>query len=116
MSPETMVHLFWQCPYTNKFWKDVSRYIIDNIDLGFSLCSKNVLFGFPDDNNNKAKQLYPINLIIIIAKFHIYKAKYSQSKPLFLIFDNEAKQYINSISDSKNKKASKTIELSKFVH
>ena len=88
----------------------MSRYIIDNIDSGLSVLEKCIV-RFIDDNSNKATQLYMINFIIIITKFHIHKAKYSQSKLLFLIFDNEAKSCINSISESKTKKAAKTIKL-----
>ena len=50
MHPETMQHIFWQCPYTNKFWKDVSQCMVDNIDSDFSLYWKNILFGFFNNN------------------------------------------------------------------
>ena len=92
VSPETMVHLFWQCSYSNKFWKDVSRYIIDNIYSDFALCWENVLLGFVNHKSNKHKEFFVINLIIILAKFHIHKSKFSHKKPLFLIFENETKQ------------------------
>ena len=36
-----------------------------------------------------------INLIIILGKYHIYKAKFSHSKPCFLAFQRETEQYIH---------------------
>ena len=110
MYPETMLHLFWNCAHTDRFWKDVCRYIVDNIDSEFCLYWQNVLFGL-SNNNKKSKEVYIINLIIILAKFHIHKSKFSHSKPSFLVFEIEAKQYIKTIYYSKNKKAVKTVAL-----
>ncbi len=109
--PETMVHLFWQCPYTITFWKDLSRYITIKLIADFSLFWKNVLFGFHDDQSKKQKEIYLINLLIILGKYHIHKAKFSNSKPSFIAFGKETEQYIKSIYDSRNKKAAKTIQL-----
>lgn len=109
--PETMVHLFWQCPYTITFWKDLSRYITIKLIADFSLFWKNVLFGFHDDQSKKQKEIYLINLLIILGKYHIHKAKFSNSKPSFIAFEKETEQYIKSIYDSRNKKAAKTIQL-----
>ena len=106
-----MLHLFWNCTHTDKFWKDVSQYIVDNIDSEFCIYWQNVLFGFSYDSNKKRNEVYIINLIIILAKFHIHKSKFSHSKPSLIVFEIEAKQYIKSISDSKNKKAEKTVSL-----
>lgn len=50
-------------------------------------------------------------VIIIRDKFHRHKSKCSRSKPLFLIFEVQTKQYPNSIMDSKNRKAVKTLAL-----
>ena len=46
---------------------------------------------------------YIINLIMLFAKSHIQKSKCSNYKPSFVIFENEVKQYINSILYSQNK-------------
>ncbi len=41
MYPQTIVHLFWQCPHTTKFWKDVSQCIVQ-LDSNCCLCWKYV--------------------------------------------------------------------------
>lgn len=109
--PETVKHLFWQCHFTATFWSDVIRFIKMKIDSEFSLSWNNVLFGFHNVKSKKQKELYIINLIIITGKYHIHKAKFSHSKPSFLAFQKKTEQYINSISDSTNKKAIKTYNL-----
>ena len=109
--PETMVYLFWQCPYTITFWKDLSRYITDKSISDFSLLWKDALFGFQDNKSKKQKEIYLINLLIVLGKYHIHKAKFNNSKPSFIAFGKETLQYIKTIYDSKNKKAAKTIQL-----
>jgi len=53
----------------------------------------------------KQKKIYLINKLIILGKYHIHKAKFSNSKPSFIAFGKETEQYIKSIYDSQNKKA-----------
>ena len=109
--PETVLHLFWNCDHADTFWKDMTRFIIDNIDPDFCLHWQNVLFGFQNNSSKKRNEDFIINLLIILAKFHIHKSKFSHSKPSFLSFEIDAKQYILTICDSKNKKAVKTMQL-----
>ena len=94
----------------------VARFIVDKIDPDFKLCWQNVLFGFEANSNKKRHETFLINLIIILAKFHIHKSKFSHSKPSFILFEIEAKQYIQTIRNSKNKKATKTIILCSRFH
>jgi len=44
--PETVLHLFWYCSHTRKFWQNLSRFIIDNIYKDFTLLWKDVVFLF----------------------------------------------------------------------
>ena len=73
------MHLFCQCPYTTTFWKDLSRYITDKLVSDISLLWKDVLFGFHDNKSKKQKEIYLINLLIILGKYHIHKAKFSNA-------------------------------------
>ena len=116
LSTETVTHLFLLCPIVQNLWIDVCNFIINNIVEEFKLFWRDVLFGLFDSDRIKGKpnETFIINLFILLAKFHIHKSKFSHSKPLFLIFENETKQYIKSISDSNNKKAIKTIDLCSF--
>lgn len=110
-SVETVVHLFWYCSFTKKFWQEVLSFIRSNIYNECTLFWKNVVLGFFEYEQSKRKQFYVINLILLLAKFHIHRCKYSNSRPLFLVFIKEFEQYLLLIQLSKNKKASKTLSV-----
>ena len=107
--PETVCHLFWHCPYVKRLWQDICVFVIDHIYADFSLYWKDILFGVSNYDRNKKSEFYIINLIILLAKFYIHKCKFTKNKPIYLVFEKELKIYINSIKDSSNKKALKTI-------
>ena len=65
------------------FWKEVVHYVTLKIYSDFSLDWNDVLFGVHDVKSKKQKELYVINLIIILGKYHIHKAKFSHSKLFF---------------------------------
>lgn len=109
--PEDVFHLFWSCPLSTKFWEDVCTFISTHIEPLFSLCFEHILFGFTDFPFEKSQHFYIINLIIYLAKWHIHKCRYTNQKPLFPVFNNEAKQYIITIKNSTNMKAIKTLNI-----
>lgn len=109
-SEEDSHHLFWSCSITTTFWKDVCNFISLYIDPDFSLTYRNILFGFFSYDIRKNKY-YIINLILLFAKFHIHKSKFAGGSPLFVIFENEFRQYLITIKHSNNKKAIKTTNL-----
>ena len=102
-----MVHLFWECPTVKAC--DMCLFIINNIDENFVFFWKNVLFGFIRNVVRNTNGIFLIDLIIIMAKFHIHKSKFAGRPPHFTAFNNEFKQYICSIRLSKKPKAIKTI-------
>jgi len=57
-----------------------------------------------------------INLIILLAKFYIHKCKFTHSILSFIAFNNEVKQYVNTIKLSPNQKAIKTVNVCKQFH
>ena len=110
-SEEDLYHLLWSCSVSCIFWQDVCTFISRNILSHFSLTYVDVLFGFHSYAANSKDQYYLINLILLLAKYHIHKSKFANHKPLFLIFEKKFKQYITSIQYSNNTKAIKTTEL-----
>ncbi len=48
------------------------------------------LVGFSKCSDNKIKEYYIINLTTQ-SEFHIHKSKFNDSKPFFIIFENETK-------------------------
>ena len=102
--PETVVHLFWHCTHTKMFCLNLSKFIIENIYTDFVLLWKEVLFGlFSFDVSNK-DTFYVINFVLLLAKFHIHKCKFSDKKPCFLVLKKEIDQYFKTIQYSTIKK------------
>lgn len=112
---ETMTHLFWLCPIVQTFWSDICHFVSENIETDFKLFWKDVLFGIFDHVmiRTKPKETFIINLLIILAKFHIHKSKFLHKKPSFFTFQCEFNQYLDSIKFSTNSKAIKTINVCK---
>uniref|UniRef100_A0A669DIK2 Reverse transcriptase domain-containing protein n=1 Tax=Oreochromis niloticus TaxID=8128 RepID=A0A669DIK2_ORENI len=108
---EDISHLFWSCLYTNLFWQEFCVFVVSLIFSEFSLCYEKILFGFFKYPMHRANEFYLINLLILLAKFHIHKSKFSNAKPSFKCFLNETKQYVKTIQHSQNLKAVKTINL-----
>ncbi len=71
-SIETVVHLLWHCPFTKKFGQDVVSFIRSNIYNDCILFWKDVVLGFIEYEESKRKQFYVVNLILLLAKFHIH--------------------------------------------
>lgn len=74
-SVETVLHLFWNGPLTNKCWPDVLSFISTNIYNECILFWKDVL-GFTEYEPSKNKLFYVVNLILLLAKFHLHRCKY----------------------------------------
>ncbi len=66
--------------------------------------------------NVKKGDTYFINLMFLLAKYHIHKCKFSKCKPLFLRFKLEMKMYFKSIEFSTNLKAIRTMSLLRTWH
>jgi len=105
--PETSLHLFWNCSLTMTFWYDICDFIKCYVNPNFDFTYRNVIFGFHECE--KKRDIYFINLIFLLAKFHIHKCKFSNCSPLFVRFKLEMKMYFESIEFSKNLKAIRAV-------
>ena len=76
---ETIMHLFWTCKFVQRFWNDISFLINKKCAHAhnFKFTENLVLFG----NCNIIYTDKICNLIILMAKFFIYRCKV-QNKPL----------------------------------
>ena len=83
MYPEDVTHTFWNCSHSNHLWKDICTFITRFIDPKFSLCFEHVLFGFFNYTSSQANQYFIINLINLLAKWHIHKCKILESDTAF---------------------------------
>ena len=102
-NPEDVFYLFWSCPSSTQLWEDICYLISSCIEPHFSFCFEHISFDFIDYPSAKKK-----TILYHLAKWHIHKCQYTNQKPLFSIFENEAKQYIKTIKHSTNMKAIKT--------
>ena len=67
---ETIVHLFWQCHFTQKFWKDLNEQYATRIDSRIDLDT--VICGSPNPL---------ICTLTFIAKRYIYECKHARVTP-----------------------------------
>ena len=65
---------------------------------------KYILMYFGDDSMD-ADFVFFVQLIVFLETFHIHKNKWADSKPHFVHFYQESKQYISTIKNIRNKKA-----------
>ena len=111
--PETVVHLFWHCPFLKTFWQNVCDFISVNIDDQFLLTWKHLVFCLLEDCRDNRDQVYLINVIILMAKFYIHKCKFSCKKPCF---KTEIEHYFVSIRFSMKQKAVITMRTCKLFN
>ena len=81
---ESILHLFWECVYTQMFWADVHIWLYINcIHLyNFNFSEQLVIFGY--DNSTVTDSV--IDSIILLGKYHIFKSKNNGSRPSIQCF------------------------------
>ena len=85
-----MVHLFWECKIVQNFWTHYVNWLtkyckhICNLKLSPEL----VIFGCKD--NLKTDSIF--DLLLLLAKYFIYRCKVQMVQLNILNFQNEAKQ------------------------
>ena len=83
-SPETISHVFIQCPIVHIFWQKIKQWVQNEVDLSFCLNVKTVLLGLVDN-----KQL---EIIFLLAKQYIFKALVKDTPVTFTTFQIFFKQ------------------------
>ena len=78
-STESLRHLFWHCIHIKKFWEDLQNILHEKCihSIRFRFKEELILFGYADNIYTDR----PMNLIILFAKFYIYKCKFESIKP-----------------------------------
>ena len=84
---ETLYHLFWECQYVNIFWNELLRLMSTKCPIlnNFSFTEQLVLLG--TQKNVKTDSV--MDFVILLAKYFIYKCKWTKSIPTtqpFLVF------------------------------
>ena len=81
---QTIPHLFWDCPHVVIFWRNLNDTFIHKLPHAQNLqLSKDlVLFGYKDN----VYMDKPMDLFILLAKYHIYSCKMSNNFPSGHVF------------------------------
>jgi hypothetical protein len=74
---ETIVHLFWQCRFVDTFWRELEQCLTDKCAhlVNFHFDLKLILFGV----HNTIYTDNVIDLLIILAKYFVYKCKWTST-------------------------------------
>jgi hypothetical protein len=95
--PETLCHLFWDCPISNSFWVNLKTLLSNkcpNILIDWS--KLDIILGGSDLH-------IALNTIILAAKYHIYQNKMKQSLPNVLTFKYQLSLLIKTEKYNANK-------------
>jgi hypothetical protein len=87
---ETILHLLYQCNTVTLFWDNFKLWISSKIaplSRNFHMTPKIIILGTFGDT--------AFNLILLLAKFHIYRARMQNTKPNIFAFRCELRFYVN---------------------
>jgi exonuclease III len=83
---QTLEHLFWDCDKVQKFWKNCQRALQSKCTHCYQLNFNKELILFGNSENIATDNT--LDLIIIMAKFYVYKCKIQNCTPQLLTFCN----------------------------
>ena len=70
---DTIEHFLYQCPKTTTLWESIQTWWKTNFQFKIDISVLEIIFGLPNENNEKTINLY--NYIILYAKYYIYITK-----------------------------------------
>ncbi len=74
----------------------------------FNLSFIDIKYGNFEEDGKKG---FLINNLLLLAKNFIHKCRFFKSPPLFIVFKNYLRQYLKTLSKTKNKKAGILLDL-----
>ena len=83
-SPETLTHLFWHCTSTQTFWKNVSQWTSEELDLtnvNITPFSPALSLGLIDNVSNLL-----LHHFLLIARYYIYSCKLRNTIPMVQVY------------------------------
>lgn len=89
-SPETIVHLFFECTSVKKLWKAMSKWFKHFHSINLSLSVSTILL-----NNYKGKLSALVNFYIVVCKYYVYRVKTQGKKLSFQDLMSEITKYKN---------------------
>ena len=108
-SPETIVHLYWDCYYTKGLWERLKNWLEDIYEIPEDYQSRFYLMRITRDNLYVPKCVY---FISILTKMYIHKCKNTNTLPIA----QELKKYIQNIQTIERKIATGRGRLTLLKH
>ena len=92
---EKIEHLFWHCNVVVEFWESIERWIerwfFKRIQFSLNIDKQTAIFGITFNRHfNK-----PINYILIITRYYIYKCRINNKRLNLLAWRKEVNQYLS---------------------
>ena len=83
-SPETLIHIFWECPITQNFWKNLETWLKGGCAhiRTLTLTEQDVIFQI----QGRQRTDNVLNFILLVAKSYIYSMKYKNKIPQLISF------------------------------
>ena len=101
-SPESLVHLFCNCPNITSLWQNLLSYISRKTGCCDYVTTFEKMFGVCYDSAHKKC----INCLFLYLKFYIYRCKFQKVQPnfdAFMVFINFKRKLEYKIAEKKNK-------------
>ncbi len=109
---ESLEHLFFTCPISCQFWSDVRDWLtlkMSNIPV-FNI---NHILLYVDGLDNSISDI--LNIVFLLAKYHIHFCKWRDSRPCFEHFINEFNIFYSSLRLLKFRAPKISSDISKFL-
>jgi hypothetical protein len=87
---ETLLHLFWECKYTKKFWEDFQLLIKEKCTHCINLNLSEILVIFGMKENVKTDRVF--DLLLLLGKNYIYNCKWKETRPCISVFTRIIKE------------------------
>ena len=79
--PETLMHIFCECPCVKLYWENVSAYICGVLKKNFVISDFDKVFGFQNSTPNFDCNINLLNCLLLCARFVIFRCKYGNRLP-----------------------------------
>ena len=73
--PETILHMFVDCSYVQRFWNSLAKHVSDKINYNIKFTDFTIIFGSLINDQNSE----PLNSLLLISKKYIFNTAKSNS-------------------------------------
>ena len=88
---EKIEHLFWHCNVVVEFWESIERWFFERIQFSLNIDKQTAIFGITFNRHfNK-----PINYILIITRYYIYKCRINNKRLNLLTWRKEVNRFLS---------------------